>query len=57
MASGKPLQFQNGQVSEAVILLVPRLLVEIVLKDGDVGWVVPICVPFCQNTAGSLDAH
>ena len=30
------VQFENGEVREAVILLAPDLMIEVVLEDGDV---------------------
>ena len=36
------IQFQDGDIGEAIVLPAPDLMVEVVLQNSDVGWVVSI---------------
>lgn len=53
-AAGETVQFQDGQIGKTVVFLVSCLLVEVVLEDGDVGWVVPIWMIILTGFFGAV---
>jgi len=36
------MQFQDGKIGEAIVLPAPDLMVEVVLQNSDIGWVISI---------------
>lgn len=41
-ARANDIQFQNREVCEAVVFVIPDLRVQVVFEDGDIGWVISV---------------